>query len=96
MNSIAPKSELGYVSPDMQMAFVHTDATGQSWNLMSMLPGVVRPVSRGWVRLASADPLAKPLINPNYLACEGESAAADRCRPAGPADLRGHSVRRVV
>ena len=36
-------------------------------NAVSILPGVVRPNSRGWVRLASADPLAAPLINPNYL-----------------------------
>jgi len=41
---------------------------GQSHpNTVSMLPGVVRPVSRGWIRLADRDPLAKPLINPNYL-----------------------------
>jgi choline dehydrogenase len=33
---------------------------------------VVRPLSRGWVRLASADPLAKPLINPNYLAVDAD------------------------
>jgi choline dehydrogenase len=26
------------------------------------------PASRGWLRLASADPTAPPLINPNYLA----------------------------
>ena len=37
-----------------------------------MLPGVVRPLSRGWVRLASADPMAAPLINPNYLACASD------------------------
>ncbi len=30
------------------------------------LPGLVRPLSRGWVRLASSDPLANPLINANY------------------------------
>jgi len=27
----------------------------------------VRPLSRGWIRLASGNPLDKPLINPNYL-----------------------------
>lgn len=30
------------------------------------LPGLVQPLSRGWVRLASSDPLAPPLINANY------------------------------
>lgn len=39
------------------------------------LPGLVRPLSRGWVRLASGDPLANPLINPNYGA---EKADIDR------------------
>jgi choline dehydrogenase len=29
-------------------------------------------MSRGWVKLASADPLAKPLINPNYLGVESD------------------------
>jgi choline dehydrogenase len=35
----------------------------------------VRPLSRGWVRLSSADPTVRPRINPNYLA-----AKADRDR----------------
>ncbi|MDJ0693710.1 GMC family oxidoreductase N-terminal domain-containing protein [Mastigocoleus sp. MO_188.B34] len=30
------------------------------------LPGLVRPLSRGWVRLANNDPTANPLINANY------------------------------
>ena len=27
----------------------------------------MRPKSRGWIKLASADPMAHPLVNPNYL-----------------------------
>jgi choline dehydrogenase len=61
--------------PDMQMAFVHGDPLRARDNIMVMLPGVVRPLSRGRVRLASADPLVKPLIDANYLAVE-----ADHCR----------------
>ena len=65
------KSEPGWPGPDMQMAFVHGDpsqvAGDQPPSVMVMLPGVVRPLSRGWVRLSSPDPLAPPLINPNYL-----------------------------
>ena len=34
----------------------------------SLLPTMIYPESRGTVRLSSADPLAAPLINPNYLA----------------------------
>ena len=68
------RSAPGYPGPDMQMAFVHGSPQQvrdePPPDVMVMLPGVVRPSSRGWVRLASADPLAKPLINPNYLAAD--------------------------
>jgi choline dehydrogenase len=64
-------SEPGMVAPDLQIAFVHVPfdiIVGQQHpNAVSILPGVVRPYSRGWVRLAGPDPLAKPLVNPNYL-----------------------------
>jgi len=65
------KSEPGWVGPDIQLGFVHIPfsiiyGAGHP-NSVSILPGVVRPLSRGWVRLASADPLEKPLVNPNYL-----------------------------
>lgn len=64
-------SEPGLPAPDLQIAFVHVPfdiIIGQQHpNAVSILPGVVRPNSRGWVRLASADPFAKPRVNPNYL-----------------------------
>jgi len=72
-------SSEGWLGPDMQMAFVHVPfdiIVGQGHpNSVSMLPGLVRPLSRGWVRLASTDPLAAPLVNPNYL---GERADLER------------------
>jgi choline dehydrogenase len=62
----------GLPAPDLQLAFVHVPfdiVIGQQHpNAVSILPGVIRPASRGWIRLASANPLDKPLINPNYLA----------------------------
>ncbi|WP_432000146.1 GMC family oxidoreductase [Streptomyces sioyaensis] len=65
-------SASGLPGPDLQLAFVHApfDAflAEPHPDTVSILPGVVRPASRGWVRLAHADPLAKPLVNPNYLA----------------------------
>ena len=68
------KSRPGWIGPDLQIAFVHVPfniIVGQGHpNSVSVLPGVVRPLSRGWIRLASADPLAKPLVNPNYLSVE--------------------------
>lgn len=73
------KSEPGWVGPDLQIAFVHVPfdiIIGQQRpNSISILPGVVRPVSRGWVKLASANPEDKPLVNPNYL---GARADLDR------------------
>ncbi|MEA2685915.1 MAG: choline dehydrogenase [Actinomycetota bacterium] len=67
------KSSAGWPVPDIQMAFVHI-TPGMETGL-TMLPGVVRPLSRGWIRLGTADPLAPPLINPNYL---GAKADMDR------------------
>jgi choline dehydrogenase len=62
----------GLPAPDLQLAFVHVPfdiIIGQQHpNAVSILPGVIRPASRGWIRLASVDPLNKPLVNPNYLA----------------------------
>jgi len=57
--------------PDLQLAFVHVPFDiiigAQHPNAVSILPGVVQPRSRGWVRLRSADPHDPPAINPNYL-----------------------------
>jgi choline dehydrogenase len=73
------KSDPAWPVPDLQIAFVHVPfdiIVGQGHpNSITIIPGVVRPLSRGWVRLASADPLEKPLVNPNYL---GARADLDR------------------
>lgn len=69
-------SQPGWNGPDMQMAFVHVPfdiIVGQGYpNSISILPGVVRPMSRGDIRLASADPLQPPLVDPNYLAAKAD------------------------
>jgi len=70
------KSGAGWPVPDLQIGFVHVPFNiiiGQGHpNSVSILPGVVRPLSRGWIRLASADPLEKPLVNPNYLGARSD------------------------
>jgi len=70
------KSEPGWIGPDLQIAFVHVPFNiiiGQGHpNSISILPGVVRPMSRGWIKLASANPLDKPLVNPNYLGAKAD------------------------
>jgi choline dehydrogenase len=65
------KSDPAETGPDLQIAFVHVPfniIVGQGHpNSISILPGLVRPRSRGWIRLASSDPTTYPLVNPNYL-----------------------------
>jgi choline dehydrogenase len=69
-------SEPGLISPDLQFNFVHLPfdvIVGQNNpNSVSLIPGLQRPLSRGWVRLGSRSPLEKPLLNPNYLAEEAD------------------------
>jgi choline dehydrogenase-like flavoprotein len=70
------KSSPGWIGPDLQFSFVHIPfdiIIGQkNPNAISILPGVVRPMSRGWIRLASKNPLDKPLVHPNYLGVEAD------------------------
>ena len=74
---------------------------GEGYTLMF---GFTHPRSRGSVRLASADPAAAPLIDPNYLAEEYDretylaaleaAQSSRRCRRAGGL-ARGGSAARV-
>ncbi len=73
------KSDPGWICPDLQIGFLHVPFSiiiGQAHpNSITILPGVVRPLSRGWIRLASDNPLDPPLVNPNYF-----GVATDRDR----------------
>ncbi|MGR3802862.1 GMC family oxidoreductase [Marinibacterium profundimaris] len=61
----------------------------------------LQPESRGTLRLASADPSARPLIDPNYLASEtdrrllreGLKLLRDLCRQPGLAAITGEELR---
>ncbi|MBF9033480.1 choline dehydrogenase [Rhodobacterales bacterium HKCCE2091] len=61
----------------------------------------LQPESRGTLRLASADPLAKPLIDPNYLATEtdrrmlreGLKMLRDLCRQPSLTAITGEELR---
>jgi len=63
--------------PDIQLHFVialmydHARVKGDRHGFMAHVCQL-RPESRGYVRLKSADPFAHPLIQPNYLATEGD------------------------
>jgi choline dehydrogenase len=69
--SLFTKSDPHMPTPDLQFNFVHLPfdvIVGQNNpNSVSLIPGLQKPKSRGWVRLGSSDPLQKPLLNPNYL-----------------------------
>jgi choline dehydrogenase len=71
--------------PDLQFQFTPTNAgsenkmanmydmsTFPSEDGYTILPTQVRPTSRGYVGLASADPSATPIIQPNYLSEEDD------------------------
>ena len=53
----------------------------------TLMAGIIRPASRGSLRLASADPHAAPLIDPACLSCEVDVdalvAAVELCREIG-------------
>jgi choline dehydrogenase len=63
--------------PDLQIGFIHRAQAAfvvhpkstltQDDKLIATLPGLVRPLSRGRVRLASANPLENSLFDPNLL-----------------------------
>ena len=48
----------------------------------------VRPTSRGWLKLKSADPAAAPSIKPNYLATPEDKRVAADVDPHHPRDRR--------
>jgi len=64
----------GWPVADLQIGFVHRAQFQPEPDplLITMLPGLVRPLSRGTLRLASADPLAAPLLDPAYLSQQSD------------------------
>lgn len=68
------KSEEGWLVPDLQIGFIHRAQFQPKPNpkLIAILPGLTRPLSRGSLRLVSADPLEQPLADPNFMAEESD------------------------
>jgi len=82
-------SKSGLAAPDLQPLCFHVPMYGQEWmsgppDAFTMMAGVIRPASRGSIRLASSDPADAPLIDPAYLGCVADLdalvAAAELCR----------------
>jgi choline dehydrogenase len=68
-------SELGAASPDIQYHFIPAQVVNHARTPMdgdgvTLHACCLRPQSRGEIRLASADPLQPPIIDPNYLAAD--------------------------
>ncbi|OJF10987.1 GMC family oxidoreductase [Couchioplanes caeruleus] len=80
--------------PDLQPLFMHVvypaEGYPQPEQGYTIAAGIVRPRSRGTLRLASADPAVPPLCDPNVLAdsydLEALVDAVEICRQIGAAD----------
>jgi choline dehydrogenase len=87
------RSRPGLVAPDLQPLFFHVPAYLEEAGMsgppdgFTLLAGLIRPVSRGTLTLASADPEEPPLVDPAYLSrgadVEGMVAAIELCRGIG-------------
>ena len=93
-------SDPGYNVPDLQFNFVHLPfdviVGANNPNSVSLIPGLQRPLSRGWVRLASSDPLEKPLINPNYLAVDADVQRMKKMVEIGREIFATKAMRKVL
>jgi choline dehydrogenase len=72
------RSEPSVDNPDLQLTFTPASYKEGVQGQLETEPGMTvaswqqRPESRGYVRLRSRDPFAPPIIQPNYLAEEGD------------------------
>ncbi len=69
------KADPNAASPDMQIQLMlfSADVVGENphpWSGCTIVPALMRPESRGHVRIVSPDPFVKPVIQPNYLSAQ--------------------------
>jgi choline dehydrogenase len=98
------RSKPGLVAPDVQPIHFSVPLY-EEWmegpaNAFSLMAGMVRPASRGSIRLTSADPWAELAIDPAALECESDLetlvAALELCRDyAGSPALREWGVSEI-
>ena len=73
------RSREGLASPDLQLLFTPTSYSGKVIGELEREPGMsvavcpARPESRGTIMAENPDPLARPVIRPNYLSAEGDA-----------------------
>lgn len=72
--SLLTRTAAEVAEPDLQFMFItvpfHPPTVSAPANSYTIGVAVMKPASRGTVRLASADPLIPPLVDPQYLADE--------------------------
>ncbi|CAE6941710.1 Alcohol dehydrogenase [acceptor] [Paraburkholderia domus] len=79
------------IGPDLQPLFMHIPYYAPGFegpqNAWTLCAGLIRPASRGEIRLSSSNPCAAPLLDPRYLSAESDlkrlSAAVQICRDIG-------------
>jgi len=68
------RSRPGLVGPDIQPLFFHLpmylEGMAGPPDGFTLMAGIIRPASRGSLRLVSADPEAEPALDPAYLSCD--------------------------
>jgi choline dehydrogenase len=76
------RSRPGLVVPDQQPLCFHVPLYFPGMDGppdgMTLLSGLIRPEGRGSVRLASADPEERPLVDPGFLACGADVESHER------------------
>ena len=91
------KSDEGMTAPDLQPLMVAIPIPVRGRELteqaFTMLAGVIRPLSRGHVRLKSADPIEPPAIDFRYLSEEQDVVAIEAAISALSQDRRATGAR---
>lgn len=91
------KSDSRLLGPDIQPVFIEFPLASpelasrmQSDQCYTISPSVVRPASRGTVKLTSSDPTAAPIIDVNFLSRDADIwamlSAVELCREIGASD----------
>ena len=74
------RSRTGLRAPDLQPLFFSVPLYSETWmegspNGFTLMAGIIRPVSRGSIKLRSTDPDDEPLIDPAFLGCDADVEA---------------------
>ena len=98
------KSDPRLISPDLQPLFMHLPYYAPGFegpaNAYTLCAGIIRPASRGSIKLTANDPDVPLHVDPNYLAEEADMkallASVKLCRQIGEANALGEWREREV